>query len=102
MRDYRASELSKLCLKAGEVIRLESLRQAVVPPYLLLMPFAEFPESLEVVRQDALEEDGVHGCVYTLKATTAGTGQVRLGFKDLRGGEIVIEKRIALQVNEAS
>lgn len=98
MPDYHATDITSLTLKAGEVVRLESLRQAVVPPYVMIMPFAEFPDCLEVERQDALEEDGVHGCVYTLKGKQAGRGQLRLGFKDLRSGQIVKEKQLAIQV----
>ncbi|MDD5759254.1 MAG: hypothetical protein PHI06_09245 [Desulfobulbaceae bacterium] len=98
MVDYRAGVVEKIDMKVGEIRTLESLRQAVVPPYVMIVPFLELPGAVELLRQDGLDEDGVHGGVFTLRAVTAGDGELRLGFRDLRGGDIVIEKRIHVTV----
>lgn len=67
----------------GEVRTLESLRQAVVPPFVLIVPFIEAPEGIKVLGQQNLEEEGVHGCVYELEAVAPGRGWMRIGFRDL-------------------
>jgi hypothetical protein len=47
------------------------------------MPFIELPAFMESIRQDVLEEDGIHSCIYTLRAIAPGHGQLRIGFRDL-------------------
>lgn len=100
MADFRASDITQIDLKVGEVRTLESLRQAVVPPYVMIVPFLELPDEVELVRQDSLGEDGVHGCTFTLRALSQGEGGLRVGFRDLRKGNIVMEKSIRVKVRE--
>ena len=100
MVDYSAADIEHLDMRIGEIRTLESLRQAVVPPYVLIIPFLELPGEVELVSQDHLEEDGIHGCVYTLRAKAKGKGMLRLGFRDLRTGNVVIEKSIQVVVQE--
>jgi hypothetical protein len=101
MVDYRATDIEQLVLIVGEIRTLESLRQAVVPPYVMIIPFLELPDGVELVRRDHLEEDGIHGCIYTLRAITPGEGVLRVGFRDLRKGDVVIEKSIQVKVLSA-
>jgi hypothetical protein len=98
MVDYRAKDVDHIELKVGEIRTLESLRQAVVPPYVMIIPFLELPAGVELVRQDNLEEDGINGSIYTLRATAKGEGALRVGFRDLRTREVVIEKSIRVSV----
>jgi hypothetical protein len=100
MVDFRAGEVERIDLKVGETRTLESLRQAVVPPYILIVPFLEMPPMLELVHQVGLDEDGVHGAVFTLRATAAGEGFLQVGFRDLREGKVVIEKSIRVKVHQ--
>ena len=80
-------------------MELESLRQAVVPPYLMLMPFVEVPEPLEVESQQRLDEDGVHGSVFHLRGTKPGQGELVVGFRDLRTNEVTHRKSIPVAVD---
>ncbi len=96
--DYRATDDDTVSLRVGETVTLESLRQAVVPPYVMLIPFLVTPPGVELVRQDPLEEDGVHGCVYAIRGLQSGTGVARVGFKDLRSGEVTHERRLTMIV----
>lgn len=80
----------------GQDLTLESLRQAVVPPYVMVVPFVRLPPGLLLVRQDRLDEDGIHGCVFTLRATAAVEGDLRVGFRDLRSGEELLVKTIGV------
>jgi hypothetical protein len=98
MRDFRASDADRIDVKVGETIALESLRQAVVPPYVMIVPFIEPSDGLEVLGQDGLGEDGIHGCVYRLRASQAGEGSLRVGFRDLRTQAIVKERTIEVRV----
>jgi hypothetical protein len=100
MADYRASDVDRIEMRVGETRSLDSLRQAVVPPYVMIVPFLELPTGLELVRQDNLDEEGVHGAVFTLHATRAGNGTLRVGFRDIREGKVVIEKTVAVTVHE--
>lgn len=100
MPDFRASDTDRIDVKAGATITLESLRQAVVPPYVMIMPFIETSGEIEVLSQDGLGEDGVHGCVYQLKAGRAGQGAVRVGFRDLRTRAVVKERSIDIHVRD--
>lgn len=98
MADYRASDVDYIEMRVGEVLTLESLRQAVVPPYVMIVPFIELPPTMELVRQDNLEEEGVHGCTFTLRATAVGEGTMRVGFRDLREGKVALAKQIQARV----
>ena len=98
MVDYRATDVGSFEMKVGETHTLESLRQAVVPPYVMIVPFLELPDEVKLVRQDNLNEDGIHGCVFALRAVAVGEGVLRVGFRDLRKGDVVIEKSIQVKV----
>jgi hypothetical protein len=98
MVDNRATDVDRIEMKVGEIQTLESLRQAVVPPYVMIVPFLELPVEVELVRQDNLDEDGINGCIFTLRAIAVGNGILRVGFRDLRKGNIVIEKKIQVKV----
>jgi hypothetical protein len=98
MVEYRAGDVDAITMEVGEECRLESLRQAVVPPYLLIVPFLDLPNFVELTHQDNLAEDGIHGATFTLRAVLPGEGDLWVGFRDLRTGDVVIEKRIDLHV----
>ncbi|MFC1713349.1 hypothetical protein ACFL6S_06770 [Candidatus Poribacteria bacterium] len=92
MNLHQAELISDLEIPVGETIALESLRQSVVPPYLMLMPFVEVPAEIVVEGQDSLEEDGVHGCVYQLRAETPWEGEITIGFRDIQTGKTTHSK----------
>lgn len=98
MVDYRAADVERIEMKVGEIRTLESLRQAVVPPYVMIVPFLELPVEVKLVRQDNLDEEGIHGCTFTLRAMVVGEGVLRVGFRDLKKSNIVIEKSIRVKV----
>lgn len=83
----RAEKVEELNLAVGEELLLESLRVAVTPEYLMLMPFIELPEGVEVKAQEALDEDGVHGCVYHLQAKAPVDADIAVGFRDMKTGK---------------
>jgi len=91
---YRAEWIDSLCIPLGDTVELESLRAAVTPQYLMLMPFIETPDWITVESQRGLGEDGIHGCVYTLRATSPGSGDLAIGFRDLRTKETTHSKTI--------
>ena len=91
---YRSELIDELSIPVGESIRIESLRQAVVPPYLMLMPFINPPEGIVVENQLGLDEDGVHGCIYVLKAEHALSGVIETGFRDMQTQEVTHRKQI--------
>ena len=96
MQLYRAELTDSLSIPVGTIVQLESLRQAVVPPYLMLMPFIEVPDEVVVEGQIALDEDGVHGCVYLLRAAAACDGKATIGFRDIQTGQVTHHKVIHL------
>ena len=83
----RAEKVEELDLTVGEELLLESLRVAVTPEYLMLMPFIEVPEQMAVEGQDALDEDGVHGCVYHLRPKAPLDADIAVGFRDMQTGK---------------
>lgn len=98
MTVYRAESTGRLDLPAGATFVLESLRQAVVPPYVLIVPFLELPPCLELLKDESLDVEGVHGATYTVRALAPGAGILRLGFRDLRTSHTVREKAIEVSV----
>jgi hypothetical protein len=101
MEKARAEDVDELSLKVGDRLDLESLRAAVVPPNLMLMPFLETPDGIAVEGQDGLDEDGVHGSVFHLKADQPGKGELVVGFRDLRTSEVTHRKTIQVAVRSA-
>ena len=93
---YRAEAIDGLRVPVGTTIELESLRQAVVPPHLMLMPFISVPDGIVVEEQRPLGEDGIHGCVYRLSAAEASEGEIVVGFRDMRTSEITHRKVIPI------
>ena len=93
---YRAESIDSLEIPVGQTVALESLRQAVVPPYVNLIPFIEVPEGIVVVKQEGLDEDGVHGSVYYLQAVAPVEGEIVIGFRDLQTEEVTHRKAIAV------
>lgn len=93
---YRSELIDNLNIPVGTTVRLESLRQAVVPPYLMLMPFIEVPDGIVVEEQYALDEDGVHGCVYLLRAAATCEGDIVIGFREIQTNEVTHRKVIHL------
>jgi hypothetical protein len=98
MKHERAEEIDELRLTVGERVDLESLRAAVVPPNLMLLPFVETPEEVGVEGQDGLDEDGVHGSVFHLRADKPGEGELVVGFRDLQTSEVTHRKAIRVAV----
>ncbi len=97
MKHIWADEIDRVEIRVGEEIRLESLRQAVVPPYLMLMPFITLPEGITLVEQSAPEEEGVHGCSYLLRADSPTQGECVVGFRDLRTRQETHRKSIRIR-----
>ena len=98
MRREHAEDLDELQLRVGERVDLESLRAAVAPPHVLLLPFLETPASIDVEGERGLDEDGVHGSVYHLRANRPGAGELIVGFRDLRTREVTHRKAIRVVV----
>jgi len=98
MADFRATDVEQIEMRVGETRTLESLRQAVVPPYVMIVPFLELSAGMELVHQNDLGEDGIHGCIFTLRAAAEGQGMLRVGFRDLRTGQVVIERSIPVRI----
>ena len=92
MKHYYAEEVEVIELAVGETFALESLREAVRPPYLMLLPFVEVPAGVEVLEQRALGVEGVHGVTFVLRATRRLDEALTVGFRDVRTGEITSEK----------
>jgi hypothetical protein len=95
---YAATDTTTITVRAGETFVLESLRQPVVPPYVLIIPFLEGPPSLRILNQQPLDEDGIHGCTYTLAVDEPGTSVLHSGLRDLRTGQVTHDTTITLHV----
>lgn len=95
---FRAEETGKITANVGDIIYLESLRQAVIPPYLMLMPFCDLPGFIELVETNSLGEDGIHGVTYVLKVKSKAEGQLVVGFKDMQTGKITHQKEIICKI----
>jgi hypothetical protein len=102
MKQERADELEELHLQVGDEVELESLRAAVVPPHLFLLPFLETPEEIDIEGQAGLDEDGVHGSTFHLRAKKPGEGELIVGFRDLRTHEVTHRKAIRFWVDESA
>ena len=100
MKKERADDVDSLHLAVGEELELESLRQNVAPPYVMLEPFVETPGGVEIESQEALPEDGVHGLVYRLRAERPAHGELVVGFKDILSGEVTHRKSIRIDVGD--
>ena len=94
---YRAELINRIEIPIGTAFKLESLRQAVIPSYLMLMPFIELPQGIVLEDQFPLDEDGIHGCIYQLKAMEVCEGDIIIGFRDIRTNEVTHHKLIHLK-----
>lgn len=87
-----SEDIDEIQVNVGDRVLLESLRQAVVPPYLMIMPFYVLPEFIHFVESRPLDEDGVHGTIFVLDVKAAGQGELTVGFKDMQSGNITHQK----------
>ena len=95
-----SEDIKEIRVRVGERIMLEYLRQAVVPPYVMIMPFYVLPDFIQYVESRPLDEDGVHGTIFVLDAHTPGQGELKIGFKDMQSGEVTHEKVLSVTVTE--
>lgn len=94
-----AQDTQQVKASMNDVIIMESLRESVVPPYLMLMPFCDLPPSLQLTETKSLDEDGVHGVTFVIKVTGKASGKITTGFKDLQTGKITHQKVIDIKLN---
>ena len=92
--EINAEETNKIEASVNDTIQLESLRESVVPPFLMLMPFCDLPPSLQLIETQALNEEGVHGVTFVIKVTGNADGKIKTGFKDLQTGKVTHQKII--------
>lgn len=88
----KSEEINEIQVNVGDRIYLESLRQTVIPPYLMIMPFYELPEFIHFVESRPLDEDGVHGTIFVLDVIAAGQGELTVGFKDMQNDNTTHKK----------
>src|ERR1700731_2580628 len=100
MKLIDAREAKTIKMHVGDKITLLSLRQPVVPPYVMLKPFIETPVGVSMEAQRTLPGEGLHGVDYDIKATVAGRGELVLGFKDRRTNKVTHEKRLLVDISE--
>jgi len=98
MKFHKAELIDNLELLVGETVKLESLKQPVIPPHFMLMPFIETPKEITVEGKYTLEEDGFHGCVYQLRPEKSCKGDIIIGFRDIQSGETTHRKVIPVVV----
>ncbi len=91
----KAEEINEIQVREGDRIFLESLRQSVVPPYLMIMPTYDLPDFIRFVELRSLDEDGVHGAIIVLDVTATGQGQLTVGFKNIQTGNVTHKKVLA-------
>lgn len=99
MKFRKAETANNLEFFVGETIKFESLRQPIVPPYLMLIPYIETPKGIIVESQYALDEDGYHGCIYQLKFEQICKSQIIIGFRDMITGKITHRKEIPVIIH---
>lgn len=91
-RLYRPDQTNLIKLTTGEIFRLETQRIPVVPPYLMIIPFVDFDKDLlQKVEETAFEGEGVHGCTYRIRALSQGSGNIRIGFRDISNSSVTHE-----------
>jgi hypothetical protein len=96
----RTEDITEINVGVGKRILLESLRQAVVPPYVMIMPYYILPDFVRYVESRPLEEDGVHGTIFVLDAHAPGNGELTIGFKDMQSGEVSHQKVLSVTVSD--
>lgn len=95
-----AEQINEMKVRVGNRIFLESLRQSVVPPYLMIMPTYDLPDFIRFVELRPLNEDGVHGAILVLDVIATGQGPLTVGFKDIQTGKITHKKVLACIAEE--
>lgn len=96
----KAEEITEIKGRVGDRILLESLRQSVIPPYLMIMPTYDLPDFIRFVELRSLNEDGVHGAIIVLDVIASGRGVLTVGFKDIQTGKITHKKGLACIAEE--
>lgn len=97
-RVVHIGETAELEMHVGDRVTLQSMRQAVVPPFHLLIPFIDLNAPVVMEGQCRVPGEGVHGVDYELRASSVGSGRVVVGFKDLRTQQVTHEKELLITV----
>lgn len=84
MKNGRASNIDELHLGVGEELKLQSLRQNVVPPVGLAVALVEATRGIKADSVEVLPEDGMHGSVYRLRAGRLAHGELVVAFREIQ------------------
>lgn len=94
-----AEHIDKIDLKVGEELVLENFRVAVVPPHLNLEAFIDLPDNLSLLKTEHPEQEGSFESIFYLKANSAGSGILKIGYKDWDTNSNAREKEISVTVS---
>ena len=94
-----AEHIDKIDLKVGEELVLENFRVAVVPPHLNLEAFIDLPENLRLLKTEYPEQEGSFESKFHIKADSAGSGIIKIGYKDWDTNSNAREKEIGVTVS---
>lgn len=96
--DFKLDMIETLRMKKGVSYRIESLTHPVLPNFLLVKPKLQLPDFVKLEREEDLDLEGTHGCIYTIRAEKAGQGQLISSFEEFRSGRTLLEKTVSLEV----
>jgi len=96
--DFDLGTLTTLSLKLGKSYRILSVTHPLTREFFMMKAELHLPDFISLVKEEELDMEGSHGCIYTISANDSGKGILITSLVDLKTGIPVVEKRVTAEV----
>lgn len=96
--DFELDTVESLTLEKGKTYRVQSVTHPLTREFFMMSPEIILPDFIRLEKEEGLDMEGSHGCIYTLKADNPGKGILISSLIDLKSGIPVKEKKVSVEV----
>ncbi|GMQ28411.1 hypothetical protein [Algoriphagus confluentis] len=96
--DFDLDTVDSLILEMGKTYRMQSVTHPLTREFFMMRPEILLPDFISLEKEEGLDMEGTHGCIYTLKAKKPGKGTLISSIIDLKSGVPAKEKKVTVEV----
>lgn len=96
--DFELDHVDQLDLEKGKLYKVKSITHPLTREFFLVGVKLDLPDFVQLEKEEPLELEGTHGCIYVLKAKEPGNGILVSSMVDLRTDGLLVKKVIPISV----